>query len=86
MTHFGIFDDVGESGFPVYTCEQTLCGYTSEKACEYATDDWSLVTCKKCLSMKSVYMDNIKQQEEIIADQMGDMAEFMCDKNWKDKE
>ena len=80
-THFGILIDYGNYETPLMCCEETLCGLTTEIPCENATDDWKLVTCKKCLRLKEQYIAGVKADEEAIVQQMGEMADFFKKEN-----
>lgn len=79
--HFGIMENHGDYEQTLIICETTLCGYTSEKSIENATDYWEDVTCKKCLNLKENYEKCQQIEEEHIVNQMGDMAEFF--ENWE---
>lgn len=55
--------------------EFTYCGtITGEEY--YCTNSWDRVTCKKCLKGRDRIALIVNKQEEIIINQMGDMAEF----------
>ena len=74
--HFGLVYNAGDYEMPLICCDKTLCGLTSEIPCEDAVDDWSEVTCKKCLKLKDVYIKSCEEDEKIIVKQMGEMAYF----------
>lgn len=79
-THFGFFENCGTYESPFHVCEETICGYSGEKVLEeYTSDDWDEVTCKKCLRLKDAVIEGQKADEEIIVQQMGEMAEFLKD-------
>ena len=46
------------------------------------TDDWSEVTCKRCLKKKQRYLELERVNEEHIIREMGDMADFFNKYNW----
>lgn len=77
-THFGIMQDWGDYEHPLVGCEETLCGYKGENACEYTTENWKKVTCKRCLQRKDQYVQSQKIDKEAIAKEYGDMAEFFA--------
>ncbi len=77
--HFGIMENWGDYEHSCIGCEQTLCGNTSEEVCENATSDWELVTCKKCLKLKEDYERGVKEDEEVIVRQMGEMVDFLSE-------
>ena len=84
-THFGFMEEWGDYESPMSGCEETLCGCTGEEVCENATDDWDCVSCKKCLRLKDRYKEEERRNEEVIVQQMGDMADFMEEERKKEK-
>ena len=70
-------ENYGDYESASYGCEEVVCGCLGESATENATDDWDEVTCKKCLRLKDRVMAGTKVDEELICQQMGDMADFM---------
>ena len=63
---------------------KTACGVIYPEFDADATSQWSNVTCKRCLKMKSKLQSTYEAIEKHIVDQMGGMADFMA-KNQNDR-
>lgn len=68
-THFYPYSDDDD-------IEQTPCGtWIGESSA--TTNNWAHVDCRLCIKNKAKIVVRHQQEERAIAQQMGDMAEFM---------
>jgi hypothetical protein len=75
--HFGFFEVYGDYEHPCYGASETACGLSSETVLEnFTVDNWEDVSCKLCLRLKEKITQAEKEDENVIAQQMGDMAKF----------
>lgn len=85
-THFGFFENFGDYEYSLYGCESTICGHQGENVTEkHTVEDWDFVTCKNCLKLKDKVIEYHKIVEEVIVNQMADMADFFSNKELNDK-
>lgn len=71
-THFATVERASESDNNDYW-SNTVCGIESENV----ENDWSVVSCKKCLKRKDQFENELKQAMEHSCNDMKGFVEFM---------